>query len=418
MVRPSRFLPVLCLLVTAFPTDSPAQHTREITRRERELKKLRSEIQAYEQKLKESEKREQVTLEDLDDLDQQSNLIRQLIRSLQEEEQRTTEEIQAARHAIADLEAQQQALMNHYANYVRSVYKNGRVYDLELLFSSRSLNQLSIRIEYLKRFSDQRAKDLRRLIENKTELELRNEQLQVNLANERQLIAEKTQEQAVLRNKMVERKRMLANIRKNKRTYESALSRKVEAARQIEHLIAELIEKERIRKEKEEAERRERARLAAAREAERLARLPRPAPPEPMSAFEQQKGNLPWPVANGRVSARFGNQVHPELRTVTHNPGIEITVPPGSDVYAVADGEVSVLSFIPGFGNVMIVNHYSGYRTVYGHLADINVVEGQRVKAGDVIAKSEDSVGGSVLHFEIWKEREKQNPELWLAKVR
>jgi septal ring factor EnvC (AmiA/AmiB activator) len=408
------FVLFFCLVALA-----PGQTTsREISKKERELKKLRADIQAYEQKLKESEKREQVTLEDLDDLDRQSNLIRQLIRSLQDEERRTTEEIHAARLAIAELEAQQHALMNHYANYIRSVYKNGRIYDVELLFSSRSLNQLSIRIQYLRRFSDQRAKDLRRLIDTRTELELRNEQLQINLANERQLIAEKTREEAILKNKMLERQRMLANIRKNKRAYEQSLRRKVEAAQQVENLIAELIEKERIRKEKEEAERKERERLAAAREAERLARLPRPTPPEPLSAFEQQRGNLPWPVANGRISSRFGNQVHPELRTVTHNPGIEITVPPGSDVFAVADGEVSVLSFIPGFGNVMIVNHYHGYRTVYGHLADINVVEGQKVRAGEVIAKSGDSVSGNVLHFEIWKEREKQNPEAWLARVR
>ena len=81
-----------------------------------------------------------------------------------------------------------------------------------------------------------------------------------------------------------------------------------------------------------------------------------------------------------------------------------------------ADGEVSVLSFIPGFGNVLILNHYDGYRTVYAHLSDIGVAESDRVREGEIIAKSGDSIAGSVLHFEIWKEREKQDPEWWLAK--
>lgn len=408
---------IVFTLLLVLPTSSSEarQTTSEISKKERELRKLRSDIQAYERKLKESEKKEQVTLEDLDDLEQQANLIRRLIRSLQEEEKRTTADIQNAKRSITELEEQQEALKNHYAKYVRSVYKNGRVYDLELLFSSKSINQLYIRLEYMKRFSNQRVADLRRLTENKRELELRNEQLQINLANEQRLLAEKTREERTLKQKMAERQRMLASIRRNKRTYQSALTRRVQAARQVEQLIADLIEKERIRKEKEEAERRERE-LLAAREKERLEKLPRPMLTEPVGVFEQQKGKLPWPVENGKVKSKFGNHVHPELKTVTNNPGIEIAVPPGSNVYAVADGEVSVLSFIPGFGNVMIINHYSGFRTVYAQLSEILVTESQRVKVGDVIGKSGDSVGGSVLHFEIWKEREKQNPELWLAK--
>jgi len=46
------------------------------------------------------------------------------------------------------------------------------------------------------------------------------------------------------------------------------------------------------------------------------------------------------------------------------------------------------------------------------------VSEGQQVTDGMVIAKSGDSVSGSILHFEVWKEKEKQNPEAWLSKRR
>ena len=76
---------------------------------------------------------------------------------------------------------------------------------------------------------------------------------------------------------------------------------------------------------------------------------------------------------------------------------------------------MAVLSFIPGFGNVLILNHSNGFRTVYAHLSDVMVSESQRVTEGTIIAKSGDTVAGAILHFEIWKEREKQNPELWLA---
>ena len=134
-----------------FALPAIAQKTdKEIKQRESELQKLRNDIQAYEKKIDESEKKEKVTLDRLDDLEHNSILIRQLIQKLREEEAGMTVEIDTAKNAIANLEGQLQFLKSHYANYVRSVYKNGRVYDVELLFSSKSINQLSIRIQYLK----------------------------------------------------------------------------------------------------------------------------------------------------------------------------------------------------------------------------------------------------------------------------
>ena len=319
-------------------------------------------------------------------------------------------EILKARSSIGDLERQLQSLKNHYAKYVRSVYKNGRVYDLELLFSSNSINQLSIRIAYLRKFSEQRIRDLQRIVQNKTDLEQQNEKLQKALAEERKLITEKSTEESSLKKKMTQRQRVLSTIRSDKKLYKQELKRRNQAVRQIEQFIADLIEKERVRKERE---------AAAARDRLASSTAPAPAPePVPVGSFEFQRGRLRWPVSSGKIASRFGNQVHPVLKTVTQNTGIDITVPSGSDVQAVADGEVSVLSFLPGFGNVVILNHYNGFRTVYAHLADITVSESQKIRAGEVIAKSGESIAGAILHFEIWKEREKQNPEIWLAKQR
>jgi septal ring factor EnvC (AmiA/AmiB activator) len=344
-----------------------------------------------------------------------------LVHKLREKEVGITVEIDTAKNAIANLEGQLQFLKSHYANYVRSVYKNGRVYDVELLFSSKSINQLSIRIQYLKKFSEQRAKDLQSISENKTILEQKNQQLEMKLQSERQLLSEKTREEGNLKRTFSQRQIVLKKIRKNKQTYQKELTRKTEAFKKIENLIAELIEKERIQKEREDAERRERL-AAEARERElnktAIPSTPLPADIKATLAFEKRRGKLRWPVARGTVQTPFGNQTHPVLKTITQNTGIDIATPSGSDVYAVADGEVAVLSFIPGFGNVLILNHSNGFRTVYAHLSDVMVSESQRVTEGTIIAKSGDTVAGAILHFEIWKEREKQNPEWWLANRR
>ena len=394
--------------------------TREITKKERELQKLRNEIGAYEAKLRDSEKRERSTLERLDDLEQQAVLIKQLVGKLKDEEEQLTKEIGLAKGSIEELERQLQFLKTHYAGYVRSVYKNGRVYDLELLFSSRSINQMYIRIEYLKKFSDQRAEDLRRIVQKKNEVERQDNQLQESLKEERRLLAEKTREESNLKRKTNQRQQVLRQIRKDKKVYRQELTRKTAALKKIEQLIADLIEKERLRREEAKKKREAAAARERERKKEKLATTSVPETPvldiEPTGTFAQRKGRLRWPVASGVIASRFGNQTHPVLKTVTQNSGVDISVKVGTNVAAVAEGEVSILSFIPGYGNVVILNHYNGFRTVYAHLSEISVVEAQKVGEGDVIGKSGDTIAGSVLHFEIWREREKQNPELWLAR--
>jgi murein DD-endopeptidase MepM/ murein hydrolase activator NlpD len=180
-----------------------------------------------------------------------------------------------------------------------------------------------------------------------------------------------------------------------------SIERKMKAAREVEEMIAALIESDRIRKE---------------RRAEEARKSNLPQPPPSGVDFAAKRGALRWPVSKGEVVARFGNQRHPTLRTITQNIGIDIAVETGSPVSAVAGGEVSRIWWLPSFGNLVILDHDGGYRTIYSHLADIYVIEGQIVKEGDIIAESGESLDGPRLHFEIWKDREKQNPEHWLTR--
>jgi murein DD-endopeptidase MepM/ murein hydrolase activator NlpD len=85
-------------------------------------------------------------------------------------------------------------------------------------------------------------------------------------------------------------------------------------------------------------------------------------------------------------------------------------------VNAVAAGEVAMITWLPSYGNLVILNHANGYRTVYAHLGEIEVEKGQVVNEGETLGRSGDSLEGPRLHFEVWKDRDKQNPESWLSK--
>ena len=390
---------IVVLFLAGFPSAGTGQ--TEIKKKQQELENIREQIRTLTDKISKQQKNEQASLDLLDTYDRKASLLRRLINRLKSEETELQRQIDTTRRTIALLEGQFQFLKDHYARYVASVYRAGRVHDLELMLSSNSLNQLYIRNEYLKRFSAQRKKDAETIVTKKGEIEDIQAELQQQLTEQRRLIAEKGAEEDRLASLAADRRTILADIRKDKKTLQRSIDRQMKAAQALEGIIAELVEADRVRKEREA-------------EAQKTSKLPQP--PEQKGEFASKKGKLRWPVSEGSVVAHFGNQKHPTLKTITQNTGIDIAVKVGSPVSAVAEGEVSKIWWLPGYGNIVIINHYSGYRTIYTHLAEIKIMEGQKVREGDIIAESGEALNGPRLHFEIWKDREKQNPETWLSK--
>jgi murein hydrolase activator len=371
----------------------------EISKRQRELESIRKEIEDFEKKIQESRKSEQESISLLENLDRQTVLVKSYIRDLRVEEQRLVRDVDEARRAIRTLENEIEQLRTQYARYVRSAYRHGTIKDIEILLTAQSVNQFLVRAEYLRRFSDQRRHDLRAIQEKQHELQLQHNRLEVALREQRNVIREKQQEEKRLADRTVERRNVLNRVRQDRSAYETELVRKQEAEQALRRVIANLIEQQQQR------ERRDADRVRDGMIAEIV---------PPSVAFVSKKGSLAWPVRDGQIAARFGEQVHPVLKTVTENTGVDISVPAGSPVYAVAEGDVNYIYWMPAYGNIVIIYHYDGYRTVYANLSDILVRENDRVNAGDMIARSGESISGSTIHFEIWKDREKQNPEVWL----
>jgi murein hydrolase activator len=389
------------LVATGQFISSPAFAQGEINRRQEELEALRAQIRALEEKSNEQQKNENEALELVDTYDRKAALLRQLIGRLKMEERKLQGSIDTTRLTLGQLERQLAFLKDHYARFVRAVYRSGHFLEAELLLTSTSWNQFAVRSEYLKRFSDQRRRDSENIARKTREVEASQAHAQRQLNDERRVIAEKGAEEDRLASLASERRETLERIRKDKKILGRQIQRQVQAARDMERMIADLVEQERIKKEHAASEK-------------KLPHLPQP--PSAVGEFDSRRGKLRWPVGAGNIVAHFGPQKHPTLRTVTQNTGIDIAVDAGTEVTAVATGEVAIINYLPSYGNLIILNHQNGYRTVYTHLGEISVVPGQTVAEGASIGTSGDSIDGPRLHFEIWKDREKQNPEIWLSR--
>lgn len=135
-------------------------------------------------------------------------------------------------------------------------------------------------------------------------------------------------------------------------------------------------------------------------------------------SFESMRGSLPRPVGGSfRVTSRFGRQSLPNMPTVSYdNPGIDAEVAAGASACAVFDGKVSGVYMVPGYSTVVIVNHGT-YYTVYGHLAAAGVKPGDKVRQGQSlgrVAADEDNPSIGSIHFEVWRNRDKQDPLKWI----
>lgn len=109
------------------------------------------------------------------------------------------------------------------------------------------------------------------------------------------------------------------------------------------------------------------------------------------------------PVVSDRTTSAFGYRINPVTDEYGFHSGLDIAASEGSDIYAAFDGIVEKAEYSAARGNFIFLNSDGGVKTVYCHCSELLVVEGQSVKAGEVIAKvgSTGQATGPHLHFEI-----------------
>jgi len=284
-----------------------------------------------------------------------------------------------------------------FAHRLRSLYKFGAAGELEFLLSTASFAQLLTRWDFLVRVAEQDRRMLEDIQTRKEEVQGTTQELENNLAKLREnarLTETQNRRLAALRQ---QRSASVAQIRTQREAYEAAAQELERTASSLQRLLADL----------------ERRRKAEAERAIAQGRIPQPYTGD----FGRGRGQIEWPV-HGPVIGHFGPEHHPRFGTTTLNNGVDIQADTGTPVQAAGRGRVDYSSEDYGsFGAIVVLNHGDGYYTLYGHLSEIAVAQGQEVEAGQIVGRVGDSgtsLKGTVLHFEIRKGAQALNPEDWL----
>ncbi|NQU68529.1 MAG: peptidoglycan DD-metalloendopeptidase family protein [Candidatus Marinimicrobia bacterium] len=372
----------------------------EIEAQSNSLEKLRREIELVERRILQKENETRNAEEILSDLNQKIDLTEKLIRSLTREERLYNERIEQAQQGITQKSNELSKLKDQMRTRVIYLYQYGNPSLLETIFYSRNWNDMVYRIKYLEILKDREGVLSNSIETTIIDLETENVKYEKELADKKKLREEKEREIKNLQSDIHRRNEYLATVQSERAVLQGKLSQKQAQFHAMEEMIEKLLNDKQAAKIREEE-------LIRMRALQNMATT---------GNFSTLRGKLPWPVT-GKVISHFGMRKNAQLNTITENPGIDISAPAGTEVSSVLDGIVTKITFLRGFGNVIIVDHGGGYQTVYAHVDQIRVSEKEYISAGSIIAEiAKNGSEPEELHFEIYGNNEKLDPEKWLVK--
>lgn len=423
-------------------------------RRDLEKQKVRlmDEIALANRILSETQKDRKNSLGTIETVQQKIELRKKLIRTLDREVVLMNEEEAELQRDIDTLRVRVERQKAQYAEMIRQAYKSRKTSSrLMFILSSEDFNQAMRRIEYLKQYSAYRQQKIKEIQKQENDLEAAIERLRVQKVRKNAVRGQLQAESQKLSNEKLSQEEAIKTYRAMESDLEKKLKTKLKEAekveKQIQKIIAEEVARARAlaaRKNLEDRaidlglvrgkdfssnttnERLEEI-IEAAEKARAAANKPVAAAPETFELtpaartlaanFAANQKRLPWPVERGLVTAKFGPQRHPVVKSVIiDNKGVDIATEGNAPIRAIFDGEVSRMFRMPDGQLVVIINHGS-YFTVYQGITAVTIDQGDTVKKGQTIGSAYTNPinAQTKLHFEIWNDNKAVNPLLWLS---
>ncbi|MFT5646964.1 MAG: septal ring factor EnvC (AmiA/AmiB activator) [Aureispira sp.] len=320
---------------------------------------------------------------------------------------------------VEELDDDLGALKENYKKLIRQLYRYKISKSLLAFFwSTKSFNrtyQRWIYVQHLEKYRSVQAIFIQKI---QTDLGKRINQLEAQKTEKDQLLQEEVAQKQLLDKEKANKAYLITKLKKQEGKLRGDLKRKKRYKTQLSKKIEKAILQQ----------------IAAAKEAARkykkkkgLAKTKSSKSPvlesidyESVASekFAQQKGKLMWPIYQGKIIGSYGKHQHPLFKDVQiNNNGIDIQGQYNSVVRNIYEGQVVSVFTIPGYQNAIMVKH-GAYYTTYSNVAKVYVKQGQRLKQGGQIGTigRDSNAGGHLLHFEIWHNKYKENPALWLKR--
>lgn len=377
-------LAVSCLvlfILAAFPFPQP-----DAANPKKKLSEIRKQLIEKKRRVREAREKEKSILSRIEAINRTIEKKQQELRYYDKRIARTSSDIARLSGEINALRAKSRKSRQYLKKRLRMLYKQQYGGNALLLLSAGDYQDLIRKSRYLSLIAYHDGREMktygakiRAINSRKREMETLHRKLETNKA-------EALQKKKELQAERIKKDRLLAMIRSKRSTYEKTIRELEESSKRLREMIRRLGKK----------------------------KIPASVTGK---GFRSQRGHLSWPV-NGRVLIPFGRYRDPKFNIPVFKNGIEIKARPGDRPRAVSGGRVVYADWFKGYGLLLIINHGSGYHSLYGNLSEIFHRTGDIIRKGEAVG----TVGKSrllnvpSLYFEIRYKGKPVNPLMWLKK--
>ena len=385
--------------------------------------KIQLEIQEKEQLLQSVKSKEKSVVTQLQIQKEKIGLKEKLIKTTEKQTKLLGNDIYVNQIKINQLNRDLEQLRKDYTAMILKSYKSRSEQSRAMfLLSSENFLQAYKRAQYMKQYASYR-KMQGQEIEGKTkQLVGYTNKIVVQKTEKEKLIAENENEKKELVKEKKEQEKIASQIQKQKGKIIAEIKKKQQETKKIDAQIQKLIRETIAAANKKTAAAKAKANpktttAESTKAVESSAKIVLTSEGQLVANnFRANKGKLPWPVEKGAVSLPYGDQPHPEYRTLTvHNSGVEITTENGASARSVFGGEVTkVIKLSPL--NIAVFIQHGDYFTVYQNLISVNVSVGDKVSTKQSIGKirTNGDTGKTILKFLILQNTTYNNPASWL----
>lgn len=354
------FLLALFLINAFYPA-----YADELDEKQQELDAVNQQVESQQYLVDQATKQQKTILGQIHDLDTNMTKTQKEINStsyslnqLKGTIKQTEQEISQKQLAIS----QQTDTLGERLVYI---YEGGTVSYLQVLLSSTSINDFLTRYDMLKAIIDEDVRLIDNINRERKSLDSKKSDLEVKLKEVERTQLLFQQQQNDLAEQKKNKKVLLSSVDQEKEKLQAALDELEQSSRNLEAYI--------------------RSRRGGGGSA-------------------VGTGSLTWPCPGyTKVTSPYGMRYHPILKVRKLHTGVDLNAPGGAKIVASDSGTVICASWQTGYGKTIIIDHGNGKSTLYGHLDDYAVSDGETVKKGQTIGYA-DSTGwstGNHLHFEV-----------------
>lgn len=344
---------------------------------------VQERIREQEKKLRQAKELEGSFLSQIDGINRDLDETRRDLRAEQAKIEKTKQRIQLVKDDISLF----QEMLSKQRNYLKRKLSTMQRYGNEVtsiftaLVSSRDFAQMMRNIRYLKKVAEYDYRQITRYKENLQVLENKKKELGSLFARLKEEERDLKKQEDELNARRTHKEVLLASIRSQQEGYRRMLDELTEASNRLKEMLEE--------KETNTYQ---------------------------LTRFALLKGKLPWPV-DGQVAIPYGSSKDPQYKTPVFRRGIYIKADEGMVAKSIYSGKVVFADWFKGYGKVIIINHGSGYHSVYANLNEIFIKSGDVVNKRDAIGRVGESgtISAPALYFEIRYKGKPLNPLQWLA---